>query len=82
MSLLKHQLNTTTKVFVMKPFTKSIRDKGWTMKAVAARWGISPRWLSQIAANPSQRDLDAAAGLPDLRKKQTKEGDEDESTDL
>lgn len=64
----------------MKPFTKSIRDKGWAMKAVAARWGISPRWLSQIAANPSQRDLDAAAGLPDLNKKQ--EGEENDGSDI
>lgn len=38
------------------------------MKDVAARWGVTPRRLSQIAAEPKQKDWDALAGLPDLKE--------------
>lgn len=53
----------------MKDFTKELRRKGWTGVEVAARWGIKPRRLSQIAAAPTRKDLDALAGLPDKSKK-------------
>lgn len=49
----------------MKDFTKMVRSKGWTMLKVSKRWGLSTRRLSMIAADPSQRDWDAANGLPD-----------------
>ena len=48
----------------MTEFVRKLREKGWSAKEVARRWGISPRRLSQIAADPSLRDLDALDGLP------------------
>jgi len=46
------------------PFTAEAKRRGWKMKAIAIRWGISPRQMSRIAKKPSQRDLDALNGLP------------------
>jgi hypothetical protein len=51
----------------MRPFTKLLRDKGWKAHEVAARWGMGKQRISQIAAAPTQRDWDAAAGLPERR---------------
>lgn len=48
----------------MTKFTTVARAKGWPMKAIAERWGITPRQMSNIAANPKQRDWDALEGLP------------------
>lgn len=48
----------------MSEFAKQARAKGWTIKDLAERWGITPRRLSQIAKAPSQRDWDALAGVP------------------
>ncbi len=48
----------------MKPFTKEVKAKGWRMKDVAKRWGITPRRMSQIATDPKPIHWDAAAGLP------------------
>jgi len=45
----------------------AIKAKGWTMQAVATRWGIKARQMSNISVNPKQRDWDAVAGLPDIR---------------
>lgn len=49
----------------MHEFTKQVKTKGWTNKAIAARWGITERQMTSIAAKPKQRDWDALAGLPD-----------------
>lgn len=48
----------------MTQFVRKIREKGWSAREVAARWGITPRRLSQIGKAPTQRDWDALAGLP------------------
>lgn len=40
--------------------------KGWTFEALAARWEVSARQMSRIAAAGKVRDLDAARGLPNL----------------
>ena len=45
-------------------FKSLAKAKGWMLKDLAARWGITARAMSYITANPSQRDLDAAEGLP------------------
>ncbi len=45
-------------------FTKILKEKGWRLKDVAARWGIQPRQMSNVAKSPKQRDWDAVAGLP------------------
>ena len=40
------------------------REKGWRLVDIGERWGVSERQMSRIANNPSQKDLDAAHGLP------------------
>ena len=41
-----------------------IKSKGWKMKDVASRWGITPRQMSNISASPGMKDWDAVDGLP------------------
>ncbi len=41
-----------------------IKRKGWKIKEVAARWGITPRRMSQILKNPTYMHIDAIYGLP------------------
>ena len=48
----------------MSAYMKAARAKGWARDALAERWGITPRRLSQIAKAPTQWDWDALAGLP------------------
>jgi len=50
----------------MKEFTEQVRAKGWSMKLLADRWGVSPRQMSNIASNPQQIHLDALNGLPEI----------------
>lgn len=52
----------------MTDFVKKLRVKGWTAQELAKRWGVTPRRISQIGNNPTQKDLDALAGLPDRKK--------------
>ena len=54
----------------MHDYMRQLKKKGWTGKKVAERWGITPRRLSQISKEPTQKDWDALAGLPDLVKKE------------
>jgi len=51
----------------MNNFTSKAKAKGWPMKAIAERWGVTPRRMSQMAAEPKQKDLDALEGLPNLK---------------
>ena len=47
-------------------FKAETRRRGWTFRALAARWGKSETWVSKIANNP-ERDKhwdDAVNGLP------------------
>ena len=39
-------------------------QKGWMLKEIAERWGVTARQLSRTAQAPKQRDLDAVIGLP------------------
>lgn len=51
-------------------FKALVRLKGWQYKELAARWGISPVWVSNVArdtARASHYD-DAVMGLPDRRR--------------
>lgn len=50
----------------MNEFTEQAKVKGWSMKAIAERWGVTPRRMSQIAADPKQKDWDALTGLPKM----------------
>ena len=50
----------------MTDFVKLLRQKGWTAQKLAVRWGVSPRRISQIGANPTQKDFDALEGLPEI----------------
>jgi len=48
----------------MNEFTKIIKAKGWTAKAVAERWGVSSSTMNRICGKPRQKDIDALYGLP------------------
>jgi len=52
----------------MTDFVKQLRAKGWTAQALAKRWGVSPRRISQIGNEPTQKDWDALSGLPEIAK--------------
>ena len=49
----------------MNDYVKELRRRGWTARELAERWGVSPRRISQISANPSLKDWDALKGLPE-----------------
>ena len=49
-------------------YSKKLRSKGWTAKEVAEWWGLSHQGVSKIVSQPTQRDWDALAGLPDRTK--------------
>jgi hypothetical protein len=58
------------KTFPLSPaeYKALIKNKGWTICAIAKYWEKTPEWMSKIAANP-ERGLhwdDALRGLPDL----------------
>lgn len=48
----------------MKQFTQAVKNKKWSMKKLASRWGITPRQLSNIASDPKPIHWDALNGLP------------------
>ncbi|EEC0182538.1 hypothetical protein ABO55_003503 [Salmonella enterica subsp. enterica] len=54
----------TSKGKVITPIQAIANSKGWTFEALAARWEVSPRQMSRIAAAGKQRDIDAVNGLP------------------
>ena len=56
----------------MNDYVKELRRRGWTARELAERWGVSPRRISQISANPSRKDWDALEGLPDKKSKKTR----------
>lgn len=49
-------------------YSKALRSKGWTAAAVAERWQMSHQGISKIASQPTKRDWDALAGIPDRTK--------------
>jgi len=49
-------------------FTEQAKAKGWSMKAIGDRWGVTQRQMSNIGASPKQVHWDALAGLPDLKE--------------
>lgn len=58
--------------FRMPPrqFREAVLAKGWTYADLAFRWGVTPGWVSTIAADP-MRDFrydDAVRGLPRLSR--------------
>ena len=48
----------------MSDFAKAAKAKGWSMKALAERWGIKPRQMSNISNDPKPWHWDALNGLP------------------
>lgn len=51
-------------------FKALAKYKGWKLKMLAERWGVTPEWMSNISRDP-QRDLrydDALIGLPNLNR--------------
>ncbi|WP_181162410.1 hypothetical protein [Burkholderia contaminans] len=51
-------------------FKALVRLKGWQYKELAARWGISTVWVSNVARDPKRAAHydDAVMGLPDRRR--------------
>lgn len=45
-------------------FRKAAEARGWKLRDIAERWGITARQMSRISAEPNQKDWDALAGLP------------------
>lgn len=52
-------------------FKAEIKQKGWSMKALARRWEKSESWVSKIANNPDrgQQWNEAVKGLPNINIK-------------
>lgn len=50
-------------------FDAVLAAKGWTKKAAATRWGITPVWVSNISRDPARPPHwdDAVLGLPNHR---------------
>lgn len=44
-------------------YTRAMHDKGWQLKELAVRWGIKPRSMSNLAANPKLVHWSAMDGL-------------------
>ena len=44
-------------------------QKGWKLKDIGDRWGVTDRQMSRIANNPKQKDIDAVNGLPKAKNK-------------
>ena len=56
-------------------FKQLVQTKGWTYRALAERWHVTPDWVSEISRNlrrPPHYD-DAVLGLPDRTRRQRKE---------
>lgn len=49
----------------MNLFTTAVKRKGWLMKTLGKRWGLSARQMSNIAKDPKIIHWDALAGIPD-----------------
>ncbi|MNE89596.1 hypothetical protein D3C80_1870180 [compost metagenome] len=47
-------------------FKAVFKQRGWTGKALAARWGVSEAWISKIVNDPERTAHwdDAVRGLP------------------
>ena len=43
---------------------RTIKEKGWIIKDVGIRWGVSQRRMSQMLSEPNDRLIDAVHGLP------------------
>jgi len=48
-------------------FRTALEQKGWAMKELADRWGITPISLSRQTKEPDTKTWDALNGLPDKR---------------
>lgn len=61
--------HTSLNRLTREQFRALARDKGWKLKMLAERWGVTPEWVSIISRDP-HRDIrfdDALFGLPNLR---------------
>lgn len=52
-------------------FKQLVHAKGWTFRALAQRWHVTPEWVSEVSRNPARSPHydDAVNGLPELRLK-------------
>ncbi|GGM26235.1 hypothetical protein ACFQDN_21575 [Pseudomonas asuensis] len=50
-------------------FKRIYKAKGWTGLTLAARWNITPQWLSRLGKNTAREIIwdDAVRGLEDLK---------------
>ncbi|CAG9184246.1 hypothetical protein LMG32289_05567 [Cupriavidus pampae] len=58
-----------TQRFTPEQWKAFVKWKGWTYKELAAHWGISTTWMSNLARNPARAAHwnDALVGLPNKR---------------
>jgi lambda repressor-like predicted transcriptional regulator len=52
-------------------FKAEVKRRGWTYRALAARWEVSENWVSKLARDETRSTHwdDAVRGLPQLVKK-------------
>ena len=56
-------------------FKQVVQAKGWTYRALAVRWHVTPEWVSEISRNPARPPHydDAVLGLPDRTQRPPKQ---------
>lgn len=54
---------------VITDFRRLADERGWELKEIGERWGLSDRQMSRISAEPKQLHLDALNGLQIKEKK-------------
>lgn len=60
--------NTADSRQTIESMHQHIREKGWTLAEIGARWGVVERQMSRIVKASKTRYLDAATGLPHKEK--------------
>lgn len=52
-------------------FKATFKQKGWTGRSLARRWGISEEWVSKLMKDPDRPPHwdDAVRGIPDISTK-------------
>lgn len=56
----------------MNKFTERAKNKGWSMKVLSERWGVTQRQMSNVAKKPKPKDWDALEGLPNKLEREAR----------
>lgn len=63
---LAKRLEATDAQMTPEQMKEAIKQRGWTNRSLAERWGKSETWISKIVNNPERDRMwdDAVRGLP------------------